>query len=152
MLGSLYIIFTNTSITFVNFETSSHLYSACRRVIWFTLSKPSCVFVEKRHCLWESGTHRWGVWMAKWPWGWRSISSKFYLCAKHRNDLFEQNVYPNSLFQEDLKKKAAIEEKTVDANEEKPTGVPEFWLTIFRSVDMLSDMLQVNQQNIRYSR
>ncbi|KAL0189035.1 hypothetical protein M9458_016134, partial [Cirrhinus mrigala] len=43
---------------------------------------------------------------------------------------------------EDLKKKAAIEEKTEDANEEKPKGIPEFWLTIFRSVDMLSDMLQ----------
>jgi len=50
------------------------------------------------------------------------------------------------LFQEDLKKKAAIGEKTEDANEEKPKGIPEFWLTIFRSVDMLSDMLQVNQQ------
>ncbi|ROJ33211.1 Nucleosome assembly protein 1-like 4 [Anabarilius grahami] len=45
----------------------------------------------------------------------------------------------------------AKEEKTEDANEEKPKGIPEFWLTIFRSVDMLSDMLQVNQQNIRYS-
>lgn len=26
---------------------------------------------------------------------------------------------------------------------EDPTGIPEFWLTIFKSVDMLSDMLQV---------
>lgn len=50
------------------------------------------------------------------------------------------------LFQEDLKKKAAIGEKTEDANEEKPKGIPEFWLTIFRSVDMLSDMLQVNHE------
>lgn len=27
--------------------------------------------------------------------------------------------------------------------EEDPKGIPEFWLTIFKSVDMLSDMLQV---------
>uniref|UniRef100_A0A673FQZ6 Nucleosome assembly protein 1-like 4b n=1 Tax=Sinocyclocheilus rhinocerous TaxID=307959 RepID=A0A673FQZ6_9TELE len=52
------------------------------------------------------------------------------------------------LFQEDLKKKAAIEEKTEDANEEKPKGIPEFWLTIFRSVDMLSDMLQEHDEPI----
>lgn len=64
----------------------------------------------------------------------------------------EQNVYPNSLFQEDLKTKAALEEIKEDANVETPSGVPEFWLTIFRSVDMLSDMLQVNQKNIPYSR
>uniref|UniRef100_A0A8C1R9M9 Nucleosome assembly protein 1-like 4b n=2 Tax=Cyprinus carpio TaxID=7962 RepID=A0A8C1R9M9_CYPCA len=49
---------------------------------------------------------------------------------------------------EDLKKKAAIEEKKEDANEEKPKGVPEFWLTIFRSVDMLSDMLQEHDEPI----
>lgn len=28
--------------------------------------------------------------------------------------------------------------------EEDPKGIPEFWLTIFKSVDMLSDMLQVH--------
>ncbi|TRY93249.1 hypothetical protein DNTS_000090 [Danionella cerebrum] len=50
--------------------------------------------------------------------------------------------------QEELKKKAAIEEKTEDANEENPKGVPEFWLTIFRSVDMLSDMLQDHDEPI----
>ncbi|TRY93253.1 hypothetical protein DNTS_000090 [Danionella cerebrum] len=49
---------------------------------------------------------------------------------------------------EELKKKAAIEEKTEDANEENPKGVPEFWLTIFRSVDMLSDMLQDHDEPI----
>ncbi|KAA0723328.1 Nucleosome assembly protein 1-like 4 [Triplophysa tibetana] len=43
---------------------------------------------------------------------------------------------------EDLKTKAAIEEISEEANVENPSGVPEFWLTIFRSVDMLSDMLQ----------
>lgn len=28
--------------------------------------------------------------------------------------------------------------------EDDPKGIPEFWLTIFKSVDMLSDMLQVH--------
>lgn len=46
--------------------------------------------------------------------------------------------------QEELKKKACVEEaKGERAPEEDPKGIPEFWLTIFRSVDMLSDMLQV---------
>lgn len=44
-----------------------------------------------------------------------------------------------------MKEKASIE----DAKKEEampvddPRGIPEFWLTIFKSVDMLSDMLQV---------
>ena len=43
-----------------------------------------------------------------------------------------------------MKSKATMEEKVEgDAAEENPKGIPEFWLTIFRSVDMLSDMLQV---------
>lgn len=46
-----------------------------------------------------------------------------------------------------MKSKATIEEKKEgDAAEENPKGIPEFWLTIFRSVDMLSDMLQVTVQ------
>lgn len=49
-------------------------------------------------------------------------------------------------FQDELQKKASIEEKKAGeagTAEENPKGIPEFWLTIFRSVDMLSDMLQV---------
>ncbi|XP_056614331.1 nucleosome assembly protein 1-like 4b isoform X2 [Triplophysa dalaica] len=49
---------------------------------------------------------------------------------------------------EDLKTKAALEEIKEDANVETPSGVPEFWLTIFRSVDMLSDMLQEHDEPI----
>ncbi|XP_036399463.1 nucleosome assembly protein 1-like 4 isoform X1 [Megalops cyprinoides] len=50
---------------------------------------------------------------------------------------------------EELKKKAAVEEKTEEvAAEEDPKGIPEFWLTIFRSVDMLSDMLQEHDEPI----
>lgn len=43
--------------------------------------------------------------------------------------------------QEGLKKKAVLEEKSELG--EAPKGIPEFWLTIFRNVPMLSEMLQV---------
>uniref|UniRef100_A0A673K5X0 Nucleosome assembly protein 1-like 4a n=1 Tax=Sinocyclocheilus rhinocerous TaxID=307959 RepID=A0A673K5X0_9TELE len=44
---------------------------------------------------------------------------------------------------EDLQKKAALEEKQADsAVADDPKGVPEFWLTIFKRVDMLEEMLQ----------
>ncbi len=48
--------------------------------------------------------------------------------------------------QEEVKEKAAIEDakKEEATPEADPKGIPEFWLTIFKSVDMLSDMLQVN--------
>lgn len=56
-----------------------------------------------------------------------------------------QSVVTIVCLQEELKKKAAVEEKKEDAApEEDPKGIPEFWLTIFKSVDMLSDMLQVD--------
>ncbi len=43
-----------------------------------------------------------------------------------------------------MQKKAALEEKQADsADADDPKGVPEFWLTIFRRVDMLEEMLQV---------
>lgn len=40
-----------------------------------------------------------------------------------------------------MKKKAVLEEKSEGA--EPPKGIPEFWLTIFRNVPMLNEMLQV---------
>ncbi|KAF5900209.1 DNA-binding protein RFX7-like, partial [Clarias magur] len=46
---------------------------------------------------------------------------------------------------DEFQKKASIDEKKAEeegAAEENPKGIPEFWLTIFRSVDMLSDLLQ----------
>lgn len=43
-----------------------------------------------------------------------------------------------------MQKKAALEEKQADsAGADDPKGVPEFWLTIFKRVDMLEEMLQV---------
>uniref|UniRef100_A0A673K3I3 Nucleosome assembly protein 1-like 4a n=1 Tax=Sinocyclocheilus rhinocerous TaxID=307959 RepID=A0A673K3I3_9TELE len=45
-----------------------------------------------------------------------------------------------------LQKKAALEEKQADsAVADDPKGVPEFWLTIFKRVDMLEEMLQVKR-------
>lgn len=43
-----------------------------------------------------------------------------------------------------MKNKAVIAEKEAAAAEEpNPKGIPEFWFTIFRNVDMLSELVQV---------
>uniref|UniRef100_A0A452J7L5 Uncharacterized protein n=1 Tax=Gopherus agassizii TaxID=38772 RepID=A0A452J7L5_9SAUR len=44
----------------------------------------------------------------------------------------------------DLKNKAVIEEKeaAAAAEESNPKGIPDFWFTIFRNVDMLSELVQ----------
>uniref|UniRef100_A0A2K6MTW2 Nucleosome assembly protein 1 like 1 n=1 Tax=Rhinopithecus bieti TaxID=61621 RepID=A0A2K6MTW2_RHIBE len=49
---------------------------------------------------------------------------------------------------EQLKEKAKIEEEKKDEEKEEPTGIPEFWLTIFKNVDLLSDMLQEHDEPI----
>uniref|UniRef100_A0A8C6UMZ7 Nucleosome assembly protein 1-like 4a n=1 Tax=Neogobius melanostomus TaxID=47308 RepID=A0A8C6UMZ7_9GOBI len=51
---------------------------------------------------------------------------------------------------EEVKEKATIEEakKEETMPQEDPKGIPEFWLTIFKSVDMLSDMLQEHDEPI----
>ncbi|XP_051779454.1 nucleosome assembly protein 1-like 4b isoform X2 [Erpetoichthys calabaricus] len=50
---------------------------------------------------------------------------------------------------EDMEKKASItENKTNSSEEENPKGIPEFWLTIFRNVDMLSELLQEHDEPI----
>ncbi|KAL4613461.1 nucleosome assembly protein 1-like 4 isoform X1 [Arapaima gigas] len=52
-------------------------------------------------------------------------------------------------FSEELKKKACVEETKKSASaEEDPKGIPEFWLTIFKNVDMLSDLLQEHDEPI----
>uniref|UniRef100_A0A3Q0T6M8 Nucleosome assembly protein 1-like 4a n=1 Tax=Amphilophus citrinellus TaxID=61819 RepID=A0A3Q0T6M8_AMPCI len=52
--------------------------------------------------------------------------------------------------EEELAEKATIEDakKEEATPEEDPKGIPEFWLTIFKSVDMLSDMLQEHDEPI----
>ncbi|XP_007244928.2 nucleosome assembly protein 1-like 4b isoform X1 [Astyanax mexicanus] len=60
-----------------------------------------------------------------------------------------QSDHEDEELADELQKKASIEEpKEEAAAEENPKGIPEFWLTIFRSVDMLSDMLQEHDEPI----
>lgn len=48
-----------------------------------------------------------------------------------------------SFIKEELKEKAKIEDEKKDEEKEDPKGIPEFWLTVFKNVDLLSDMVQV---------
>lgn len=43
-----------------------------------------------------------------------------------------------------MKEKAKLEEEKKDEEKEDPKGIPEFWLTVFKNVDLLCDMLQVS--------
>lgn len=45
--------------------------------------------------------------------------------------------------QSELKDKVKVEEEKKDEEKEDPKGIPEFWLTVFKNVDLLSEMLQV---------
>uniref|UniRef100_A0A8C6RTK3 Nucleosome assembly protein 1-like 1 n=1 Tax=Nannospalax galili TaxID=1026970 RepID=A0A8C6RTK3_NANGA len=49
---------------------------------------------------------------------------------------------------EELKEKAKIEDKKKDEEKEDPKGIPEFWLTVFKNVDLLSDMVQKHDEPI----
>lgn len=44
---------------------------------------------------------------------------------------------------EELKEKVKIEDEKKDEEKQDPKGIPEFWLTVFKNVDLLSDMVQV---------
>lgn len=63
------------------------------------------------------------------------------------NDLSEPYFEGGPVFcvfiQEEMKEKAKLEEEKKDEEKEDPKGIPEFWLTVFKNVDLLSDMLQV---------
>uniref|UniRef100_A0A7N6BJJ5 Nucleosome assembly protein 1-like 1 n=1 Tax=Anabas testudineus TaxID=64144 RepID=A0A7N6BJJ5_ANATE len=50
--------------------------------------------------------------------------------------------------QEEMKEKAKLEEEKKDEEKEDPKGIPEFWLTVFKNVDLLSDMLQEHDEPI----
>lgn len=45
-----------------------------------------------------------------------------------------------------MKEKAKVEEEKKDEEKEDPKGIPEFWLTVFKNVDLLSEMLQVGKE------
>uniref|UniRef100_A0A672SLV2 Nucleosome assembly protein 1-like 1 n=1 Tax=Sinocyclocheilus grahami TaxID=75366 RepID=A0A672SLV2_SINGR len=47
---------------------------------------------------------------------------------------------------EEMKEKAKVEEEKKDEEKEDPKGIPEFWLTVFKNVDLLSEMLQVGRE------
>lgn len=47
------------------------------------------------------------------------------------------------LNQEEMKEKAKVEDEKKDEEKEDPKGIPEFWLTVFKNVDLLSDIVQV---------
>uniref|UniRef100_A0A8C1GW02 Nucleosome assembly protein 1-like 1 n=1 Tax=Cyprinus carpio TaxID=7962 RepID=A0A8C1GW02_CYPCA len=47
---------------------------------------------------------------------------------------------------EEMKEKAKVEEEKKDEEKEDPKGIPEFWLTVFKNVDLLSEMLQVGRK------
>uniref|UniRef100_A0A3B3ZJQ9 Uncharacterized protein n=1 Tax=Periophthalmus magnuspinnatus TaxID=409849 RepID=A0A3B3ZJQ9_9GOBI len=49
---------------------------------------------------------------------------------------------------EEMKEKAKLEEEKKDEEKEDPKGIPEFWLTVFKNVDLLSDMLQEHDEPI----
>uniref|UniRef100_A0A4W3I9T2 Nucleosome assembly protein 1-like 4b n=1 Tax=Callorhinchus milii TaxID=7868 RepID=A0A4W3I9T2_CALMI len=50
---------------------------------------------------------------------------------------------------EEMKKKATVEEnKEGSEQEESPKGIPDFWVTIFRNVDMLSELVEEHDEPI----
>lgn len=44
-----------------------------------------------------------------------------------------------------MKEKAKLEDEKKDEEKEDPKGIPDFWLTVFKNVDLLSEMLQVSR-------
>lgn len=68
------------------------------------------------------------------------LHGKKILSTLIKHDFDEQMSLLN---QEEMKEKAKVEDEKKDEEKEDPKGIPEFWLTVFKNVDLLSDMLQV---------
>ncbi|KAL0600363.1 Nucleosome assembly protein 1-like 1 [Plecturocebus cupreus] len=49
---------------------------------------------------------------------------------------------------EELKEKVKIEDVKKDEEKEDPRGIPEFWLTVFKNVDLLSVIWFRNMMNL----
>ncbi|PWA14651.1 hypothetical protein CCH79_00014350 [Gambusia affinis] len=49
---------------------------------------------------------------------------------------------------DEMKEKAKLDEEKKDEEKENPKGIPEFWLTVFKNVDLLSDMLQEHDEPV----
>uniref|UniRef100_G1KFY2 Nucleosome assembly protein 1 like 1 n=2 Tax=Anolis carolinensis TaxID=28377 RepID=G1KFY2_ANOCA len=48
----------------------------------------------------------------------------------------------------EMKEKAKLEEEKKDQEKDDPKGIPEFWLTVFKNVDLLSDLVQEHDEPI----
>lgn len=71
-----------------------------------------------------------------------SVSSRArILTAQSVRTVFNKEMCAS--WQDEMKEKAKLEEEKKDEEKEDPKGIPEFWLTVFKNVDLLSDMLQV---------
>ncbi|XP_043943150.1 nucleosome assembly protein 1-like 1 [Protopterus annectens] len=60
----------------------------------------------------------------------------------------EWKVDEEEQLSEEMKEKAKVEDEKKDEEKEDPKGVPEFWLTVFKNVDLLSDMVQEHDEPI----
>ncbi|KAL0614894.1 Nucleosome assembly protein 1-like 1 [Plecturocebus cupreus] len=50
----------------------------------------------------------------------------------------------------ELKEKAKIEDEKKNEEKEDPKGIPEFWLTVFKNVDLLSDAVQEHNPILKH--
>uniref|UniRef100_A0AAA9SPA6 Nucleosome assembly protein 1 like 1 n=3 Tax=Bos TaxID=9903 RepID=A0AAA9SPA6_BOVIN len=75
------------------------------------------------------------------------IEAKFY---EEVHDLERKYavLYQPLFDKEELKEKAKVEDEKKDEEKEDPKGIPEFWLTVFKNVDLLSDMVQEHDEPI----
>lgn len=61
----------------------------------------------------------------------------------------DESLKTKAKLEDETGKEKKEEEKTDEAKEEEnPTGVPQFWLTTFKNVDMLSEMIQDHDEPI----
>uniref|UniRef100_H2RPU0 Nucleosome assembly protein 1-like 1 n=1 Tax=Takifugu rubripes TaxID=31033 RepID=H2RPU0_TAKRU len=60
----------------------------------------------------------------------------------------EQELTVSMQIDDEMKEKAKVEDEKKDEEKEDPKGIPEFWLTVFKNVDLLSDMLQEHDEPI----
>ncbi|GCB64959.1 hypothetical protein scyTo_0009903 [Scyliorhinus torazame] len=51
---------------------------------------------------------------------------------------------------DEVKEKVQVEEEKKDEEKEEPKGIPEFWLTVFKNVDLLSDMIQHDEPILKH--
>uniref|UniRef100_A0AAX7V913 Nucleosome assembly protein 1-like 1 n=1 Tax=Astatotilapia calliptera TaxID=8154 RepID=A0AAX7V913_ASTCA len=75
------------------------------------------------------------------------IEAKFYE-EVHELERKYAALYQPLFDKDEMKEKAKLEEEKKDEEKEDPKGIPEFWLTVFKNVDLLSDMLQEHDEPI----